>query len=599
MAEVSIRMKPLRPAILSVFLAVLTFAAVNSVCADQLVIPCVQRMPRLPDPLVVRDWSQVASRYYELLLNPSTSLDGHPLVVVDTLNKQFGMPAFVGGQPDNEAFTCLAAVIGAKLVGLDLTNLNGFDYVQSAKQWYDPKYGIYRHSPSQRGQPVIHSGIYGYWAAAQGLTLAGQYPDDGEFMAQARSTAQTFLRLAKAMGCPDRPDFDVLGFDFDTLQPAGRAEPMNRLGHAPTVAWILLAGAALTDNREMVDCARAAMQWHIDHPGRYEVTHVMGPLTAARLNAEYGCTLDMDRVLAAWFGQGDTKRMPWKITAGMRLGGITCDGLDGAYWGGEEAGFHAFAMGTLQAPAWLVPMVRYDPRYARDVGRYALHAAASARLLQGYGLDWDHQDHKDWKDRWDPQCLLFYEAITSWDWSDRHLYRPYATGDPIRLGWGGPKPKPEEYLSEKKRWFSQTSHNLSLYMGNHIGFLGGIVSLTNIPGILKWDCLATDWHHAPACPTFLFFNPFTVEKRVSVQLGQATCDLYDVVTHRYLKRDVKGETLLHLPPDTARVVVIVPAGVPLMRNGKRLLANGKIVDFDTGNDIDETLFQSIQRDASQ
>jgi hypothetical protein len=45
----------------------------------------------------------------------------------------------------------------------------------------------------------------------------------------------------------------------------------------------------------------------------------------------------------------------------------------------------------LQAPAWLVPIVCYDCRYARDVGHYALHAAASARLLQGYGLDWDRQ----------------------------------------------------------------------------------------------------------------------------------------------------------------------------------------------------------------
>ena len=98
------------------------------------------------------------------------------------------------------------------------------------------------------------------------------------------------------------------------------------------------------------------MQWHINHPSRYEVTHVMGPLTVARLNAEYDCALDLDRVLTAWFGDGDTRRMPWKITAGTRFGGIPCDGLDGVYWGGAEEGFHAFSMGTLQGPALLVPM---------------------------------------------------------------------------------------------------------------------------------------------------------------------------------------------------------------------------------------------------
>lgn len=567
---------------LGLWLAVLTslaFAAPGAVGGEQLAIPRVQRMPQLPEPLVVRDWPQVAKQYYELLLNPATRLDGNPLVVVDTNANQFKIPSFVGTKPGDEALTCLAPVIGAKLVGLNPADLYGFNYVESAKNWYDPKYGIYRHSPGQRGQPVVHSGIYGYWAAAQGLMLTSQYPDDPEFTAQARTTTRAFLRLAKGVGCPDQADFDVLGFNFETGKPAGRAEPMNRLGHAPTVAWILLAGTALTGDREMLDCARSAIQWHIDHPGRYEVTHVMGPLTAARLNAEYGCSLNMDRVLKAWFGESDSKSMPWKITAGTRFGGITCDGLDGAYWSGREEGFHAFTMGTLQGPAWLVPVVRYDPRYARDIGRYALHVAVSARLFQGYGLDWEHQDHKDWKDRWDPRCLLFYEALTSWDWSSAHEYRPYATGDPIRLGWGAPKAEPKDYLSEKKKWFSRTSHNLSLYMGNHVGFLGGIVSLTNVPGILRWDCLATDWYHATAYPTFLFFNPYSIAKTFEIRTGSAPVDLYDAVTGQFVKRSVHDATTLTLAADSAAVIVITPPGGKLTHDSRRTLVDNIVVDW--------------------
>ena len=568
-----------RPAALLVILVALNLSVTIAVGREQLAIPRVRRMPRLPEPLVVRDWPQVAKQYYELLLNPAARLDGNPLVVVDESSNQFKIPPYVGHKPNDEAFTCLAPVIGAKLVGLNPADLYGFNYVQAAKNWYDPNYGIYRLSPGQRGRPVIHSGIYGYWAAAQGLMLTSQYPDDPEFAAQARTTAQAFLRLAKGMGCPDQADFDVFGFNFDTGKAAGRPEPMNRLGHSPTVAWTLLMGTVLTGNREMLECARSAMQWHIDHPGRYEVTHVMGPLTAARLNAEYGCSLNMDQVLAVWFGQGDSKRMPWKITAAARLGDITCDGLDGAYWGGKEEGFHAFSMGTLQAPAWLVPIARYNPRYARDVGRYALHAAASARLLQGYGLDWDHQDHKDWKDRWDPQCLLFYEALTPWEWSDRRTFRPYATGDPIRLGWGVTKVEPKEYLSEKKKWFSGTSHNLSLYMGNHVGFLGGIVSLTNVPGILRWDCLATDWYHAPAYPTFLFFNPHLTARAVEMRLGSEASDLYNVVTHQFVKRNVRNAATLTLAADSAAVIVIAPLNGKITHDGRRTLIDNIVVDW--------------------
>jgi hypothetical protein len=118
------------------------------------------------------------------------------------------------------------------------------------------------------------------------MILAGQYPDDPDFAKHARTTAKAFLQIAQGLGCPHQPHFDVLGFNFETNKPDGRLEPMNRLGHNPAVAWILLAGATLTNDDAMVDCAASAMQWHIDHPGRYEITHVMGPLTAARLNAE-------------------------------------------------------------------------------------------------------------------------------------------------------------------------------------------------------------------------------------------------------------------------------------------------------------------------
>jgi hypothetical protein len=353
---------------------------------------------------------------------------------------------------------------------------------------------------------------------------------------------------------------------------------MNRLGHAPSVAWPLVIGFSLTGDRAMLDSARAAMQWHIVVPGRYEVSHVMGPLAAARLNAEHGCALDLDRVLATWFGDGDAKQMPWKVTAGTRFGGMTCDGLDGADWGGKENGFHAFAMGTFQGPAWLVPVARYDTRYARDIGRYALNAANSARLFQGVSLDWDHQDHKDWKDQFDPQDLFSYEAVTAWDWSSERKYRPYATGDPVRLGWGLPKIAPKDYYAEKQKWFSKTSHNLALYMGNHIGFLGGIMTLTDVSGILRWDCVATDWFHAPAYPTYLFYNPHPTTRTFQTDIGPQTTDLYDAVSHQFVKRDVRGKVTLTLAPETAAVIVLAPHGGKVATDKRRLTVNGITID---------------------
>ena len=560
------------------WLAAFCLAVASAVAVEEAHRPIarVQLMAKTPEPLVVRDWPQVSRQYYELLLNPATRLDGKALIALHTNKPSFDITSWVGKSPGDEAFTCLIPVIGTKLVGLDPRSLHGFDYVQAAKSWFDEKNSVYRHSRGQRGHAVYHADIYGYWAGIQGLMLASQYPDDPDFQKQQLATVKAFLRIAQGIGCPTNANFDVLGFNFDKDVPEGRPEPMNRLGHAPSVAWPLLVGFGLTGDRAMLDCARAAMQWHIDHPGRYEISHVMGPLTAARLNAEHGCALDLDRVLATWFGDGDNKRMPWKITAGARFGGMTCDGLDGADWGGKEHGFHAFAMGTFQGPAWLVTVARYDTRYAR---RYALNVANSARLFQGAGLDWEHQDHKDWEDQFDPQGLFSYEAVAAWDWSSERKYRPYATGDPVRLGWGLPKIAAKDYYAEKQKWFSKAPHNLALYMGNHVGFLGGIVALTDVPGILRWDCLATDWFHLPAYPTYLIYNPHPTPKTFQTDFGSKAADLYDAVAHQFIKRKVRGRTILTLAPETAAILVVTPAGGKLTREGKRTLADGVVVDY--------------------
>ncbi len=550
----------------------------------QIPVAAVERMPRLPEPLNMRDWPAVAREYYAWVLNPQTVLDERHLAVVTPGEAGFRMPSFLSPKADDEAMTCLCAVIGARMAGLDARKLNGVDWVQAAKAWYSAKRGIYRHHRGDNS-PVLHADIYGYWPAIQGMLLAAQYPDDAELQAHTRTSVAAFLKTAHGMGCPDAPDFDALGFNFDTGKPQGRNEPMNRLGHAPSVAWPLLVG--LTLNRapdpELLACARAALRWHIEHPGRYEISHVMGPLTAARLNAEYGSDIDLARLMAIWFGDGERKSHPWHITAGTRFGGMTCDGLDGAKWNEKERAFHAFAMGSFQAPAWLVPVARYDQRFARAVARYALHAANSARFFQGIDLDWDHQDHKDWKDVWDPRNLLSYEAVTSWDWSDTRANRPYATGDSIRLGWNRAKAQPGEYLAKKREGFSKSCNNLALYMGNQIGFLGGIVERTDVPGILRWDCVASDAFHAPAYPTALYHNPHDAPKTVAVPLN-APVDVYDLVSGRFLERGVSAAWHLTLAPDQAAVIVLVPPARKAERRGAQLLVDGVVVDYRAKSD---------------
>jgi hypothetical protein len=121
--------------------------------------------------------------------------------------------------------------------------------------------------------------------------------------------------------------------------------------------------------------------------------------------------------------------------------------------------------------------------------------------------------------------------------------------------------------------------DLGLYGSAHVGNLGGIIKRTNIEKILRVDLLKTDYFHGPAYPTFLFYNPYPTPKEVEVDLGTEPKDVYDAVSKDFLLRAASGNPKILIPPDTARVVALAPAGGKLSREGTRVLIGGIIVDY--------------------
>lgn len=161
-----------------------------------------------------------------------------------------------------------------------------------------------------------------------------------------------------------------------------------------------------------------------------------------------------------------------------------------------------------------------------------------------------------------------------------HTRRPYATGDPVRNGWGGgSKIANTDYWREKAERFGHTSGNLALYMGNHIGFLGGIVRKTDVPGILSWDCVTTDWFHPPSWPTRLLYNPFPTAKVASIDVGPARVDLYDAAAGKWIAENVRGTTRVDLPATGAAVLVAVPAGATRVLMDGHLICNDRVTDW--------------------
>jgi len=141
----------------------------------------------------------------------------------------------------------------------------------------------------------------------------------------------------------------------------------------------------------------------------------------------------------------------------------------------------------------------------------------------------------------------------------RSAKTPFAAGDAKTSRWG--------------------KTNLGLYGSAYVGLLAAIVDKTNVEGILQIDCLATDYHRAPAWPTYLYYNPHQTPRSVTLDLGKGARDLYLPAKNGFAARGVSGAAKVAIPPKSAMLIVVCPADGKLTRRGWKTLVNGVVVDY--------------------
>ena len=526
-------------------------------------LAAVELMPNLPEPFELPDWREKARAYDRFIFDFQAKGEFLPLVWLDQSGVNageptFGLPSYVGdphrsaAQPGGqESITCMGAVLGATLVGLDKSRQE-HDYVRMCEAWFNSRNGLDLVLNLQQ-QETGGSFWYELWPHIVFYALADRYPDKGRLTEMMRRTAdrwrQASLELAGSNGVPN---FNHTSFNFRNRQPVDNGrwkEPDAAAG----VAWLQYAAWARFRDSNYLAAAENCLRFlqGLQQNPYYEVLLPWGTLVAARLNAEFGRSYDLDRLLNWCFGVSDC-RGGWGVTVG-NWGGYDCDGLVGSI---DNRGGYAFAMNTFAQAAALVPVTRYQPRYARALGKWMLNLANAARLFYPGALPVDHQTSGFWKG--DPQHVIAYEGLRH-DWQGK---RPCATGDPVAMNWG---PKTD----------------LGLYGSGYVGLLGAIVRPTTVPRILQLDCLASDFFHDRAYPTFLCYNPYPEKRSFAVTIGATRADLYDAVTHQWLERGAVGAATVTLPADTAAVLVVVPADAKAAMEGRRLVIDGVLVDFNT------------------
>ena len=535
----------------------LLVALAGPAAAQQVTIDRVEQMPALPDDYLLRDWARVATGYDSLAFDVASSKTHAPFVqlydaTVNTDHGAFGIETYVGSgnEVPGEAINALPALVGATLVGADKRTQFGTDWVLRAQEYFNSQNGegVYLNTPStSSGQDWWYETMPNVFF----LQLRDLYPGVGDFEAQVVSVADRWLEAVGALGGSAAPwsvpSFNYRSIDLTTMtpRPGGVHEPEA----AGAVAWILYSAYRSTgDERYRIgaELALEDLERRTQNPS-YELQLPYGALTAARMNAELGTHYDVAKYVGWSFEVGGLRN--WGTIVGT-WGGVSASGLVGE----ARNENYAFALNGFHQAAALVPLVRYDDRLARAVGRWMVNLASASRRFYGPYLPPANQTDWDWVEANDPRGVVAYEGLRIRE----NGASPAATGDAKKNGWA--------------------PTNLGLYGSSSVGYLGALVDSTDVPGVLRLDLRATDFYRGPSYASVLVYNPHDTVETVSVPLTFGRYDVYDAVSNAFIARGVSGSADVEVPPDAARALVFPTAGGAETREGGRLFVNGILVD---------------------
>lgn len=539
--------------------------AISLLSAQQININRINLMPDFPSPYLMRDWKEVTIGYDSFVFDYNKQGQYLPLLFFrnNTVNYpddiSFGLHTVVGttSPTSGEAINVIPAVVGATLVGIDKSNQNGYDWVKMCREFFNnrPEENVYLNHPSAT------SGDDWWYASMPNVffyQLYDLYPETVDFNYQLRSVADQWLRAVETMGGSGTPwtipNMNYRGWYLSTMTPhtSGVKEPEA----AGALAWLLYNAYKETGEEKYKNGAEWSMEFLNNYPTNpsYELQLPYGVYIAAKMNAELGTQYNVEKMLNWTFDVGPLRN--WGSVVGT-WGGLDMHGLIGEVNGVND---YPFLMNTFQQAGALLPLLRYDDRFADALGKWMLNAANATRYFYPNYLPANKQDSEEWAFQYDPNSYIGHEAIRQLQYGSS----PYATGDAIAGGWG--------------------NTNLVLYGSSHVGIFGSIIDTTDVEGILKLDLLKTDFFRDEAYPTFLFYNPYDLDKTVLIDVGSDK-DIYESTSNTFLSTGVSGFTQITIPAKRSYIVILTPNGGNITYDYDKMLVNGIVVDYMSGQTV--------------
>ncbi len=545
---------------------------------EQLGLAKVNKMPGHPSPYKMLDWNEKAKNFDEIIFNLQTDSPGEPLIWLDSAGKNFPQITFglftvigdVRQGPDvnngefHEAINSLGALLSAGLVGINKTNQNGNNYVKMIQNYFnsDNGWNIMMNNTSE--EIAMLGGGYGrdWWYDVFPNVLYYAVSDLFKGVERADSLqiiiAEQFLKADSVLD----GNYDYSYFDYSAMEGKRNQIPYQQdaaAGHA----WVLYAAYQKFGDQKYLEGAISAMDalYSQNESRFYEVLMPFGAYTAARLNAEFGTRYDISTVLS-WTFEGciaEDGRTGWGII-NDRWGEYDVSGLLGSM---VQEGGYGFMMNTYDMAWPLVPMVRYEPRYAKVIAKWMLNAANSARLFYPYEIP----DENQWLpgEKAVTRNVIAYEGLKK---TDPYNKKELKGISPVALGDG-----PNWVIGQPP------ISMFSIYGSAHVGIFGSIIRETNVEQILQLNCLATDFYRSPAFPTYLYYNPFNEDKEIEYFNESEPVDIYDAISHRIVAARVTDTGYFTLPANQTMLIVVIPAGSKLERTGDRIMLNDIVIAY--------------------
>lgn len=546
----------------------------------QITIDRIALMPDQPQPFKMIDWREKAQSFDRYVFDTTLTGEYRPFLWTDDSKRNFkqntvGMFTTIGdvrqGPKGNkefhEALCAMGAVLGAGLTGIDKTNQNGRNYVKMVQNYFNADNGWNIMMDNTNPAVAKLGGGYGrdWWydvfPNVLFYGLCELYPNVPRADSLQHIIAEQFFKADSVL----KGNYNYSYFDYSKM--AGK---VNNIPHqqdaAAGHAYVLLCAYEKFHDERYLHGAMSAMDAFANQKESrfYEVLMPFGALVAARLNAEYGTHYDVKKILD-WTFEGckaSDGRTGWGVIA-ERWGDYDVHGLQGSI---TDGGGYAFLMNSFDLAWPLVPMVRYDSRYATTIGKWMLNVTNAARLCYPYEIDDQHQWLPEKKEI--TKNVIAYEGLRKED----YVYKkPALKGvSPVALGDGPQWVKGQPEISM-----------FSLYSSAQVGIFGALVKRTNVEKILQINCTATDFYAKKSFPTFLYYNSYSEAKEVCyANSNSSPVDLYDALRHELVATNVNEQGCFSIPPKSAALIVVLPAGSRIQKKDRFYVVGDTVIAYE-------------------